>query len=120
MRVYMFCQHWFRFTLNSFSRVNTVCIAYHNLVRCAIGLRGTVSGSPWEQHVFTHYRLSERGIMQAQSSYGGMSDCFRKTLQHEGYKGFYKGLFPNLLKVVPAASITYIVYEAMKKSLDLE
>jgi solute carrier family 25 phosphate transporter 23/24/25/41 len=62
--------------------------------------------------------------MQAQryndgAAYKGMSDVFSRTLQREGYRGFYKGLFPNLLKVVPAASITYLVYETMKKSLDL-
>ncbi|KAH7522571.1 hypothetical protein FEM48_Zijuj07G0152700 [Ziziphus jujuba var. spinosa] len=66
-----------------------------------------------------------RTRMQAQHSnsataYKGMSDVFWRTIQHEGYRGFYKGLFPNLLKVVPAASITYMVYESMKKSLDLD
>lgn len=63
--------------------------------------------------------------MQAQRSnadaaYGGMGDVFRRTFRHEGVRGFYKGIFPNLLKVVPSASITYLVYETMKKSLDLE
>lgn len=63
--------------------------------------------------------------MQAQRSnaaaaYKGMSDVFGRTLQHEGYRGFYKGLFPSLLKVVPAASITYLVYETMKNRLDLD
>lgn len=53
------------------------------------------------------------------SAYKGMSDVFWKTLKVEGFRGFYKGLVPNLLKVVPAASITYMVYESMKKSLDL-
>lgn len=53
-------------------------------------------------------------------AYKGMSDVFWKTLRDEGFRGFYKGLIPNLLKVVPAASITYLVYENMKKSLDLE
>lgn len=62
--------------------------------------------------------------MQAQHSnsaaaYKGMSDVFWRTFQNEGFRGFYKGLFPNLLKVVPSASITYLVYEAMKKRLDL-
>lgn len=62
--------------------------------------------------------------LQAQRSntndaYTGMADVFRRTLQLEGFRGFYKGLFPNLLKVIPSASITYMVYEAMKKSLDL-
>ncbi|KAG5041368.1 hypothetical protein JHK85_013844 [Glycine max] len=54
------------------------------------------------------------------SAYKGMSDVFWKTLKDEGFRGFYKGLIPNLLKVVPAASITYMVYESMKKSLDLD
>jgi hypothetical protein len=58
--------------------------------------------------------------MQARGTYKGMADVFKKTLQHEGFRGFYKGIFPNLLKVVPSASITYMVYESMKKSLDLE
>lgn len=62
--------------------------------------------------------------MQAQhskagASYPRMSDVFWRTLRHEGLSGFYKGIFPNLLKVVPSASITYLVYETMKKSLDL-
>lgn len=54
------------------------------------------------------------------SGYRGMSDVFWKTLKTEGFVGFYKGLIPNLLKVVPAASITYMVYESMKKKLDLK
>lgn len=64
--------------------------------------------------------------MQAQqakaggAAYRGMSDVFRRTFEHEGFRGFYKGIFPNLLKVVPSASITYMVYEYMKKGLDLD
>lgn len=69
-------------------------------------------------HFFTPNCILAR--MQADAAYKGMSDVFRKTVQREGFRGFYKGLFPNLLKVVPAASITYLVYESMKKSLDLD
>lgn len=58
--------------------------------------------------------------MNATSAYTGMFDAFWRTFQQEGFRGFYKGLFPNLLKVVPAASITYMVYENMKKNLSLE
>ncbi|XP_047156100.1 calcium-dependent mitochondrial ATP-magnesium/phosphate carrier protein 2-like isoform X1 [Vigna umbellata] len=53
-------------------------------------------------------------------AYKGMFDAFRKTFRDESFRGFYKGLIPNLLKVVPAASITYMVYEYMKKNLDVE
>lgn len=63
--------------------------------------------------------------MQAQrangaAAYSGMLDVFLKTYKHEGIRGFYKGIFPNMLKVVPSASITYLVYESMKKNLELD
>lgn len=84
---------------------------------------GTVSGALGATCVYPLQVVRTR--MQANrpggaDAYRGMSDVFLKTYQNEGARGFYKGLFPNLLKVVPAASITYMVYEAMKKTLDLE
>ena len=41
------------------------------------------------------------------------------TCRFEGLRGFYKGITPNLLKNVPAASITFIVYENVLKLLKL-
>ncbi|KAK4414058.1 Calcium-dependent mitochondrial ATP-magnesium/phosphate carrier protein 2 [Sesamum alatum] len=84
---------------------------------------GTISGALGATCVYPLQVVRTR--MQAQRSttgaaYCSMSDVFWRTYNHEGLRGFYKGLFPNLLKVVPAASITYLVYEAMKKSLDLD
>ncbi|KAJ4961126.1 hypothetical protein NE237_021036 [Protea cynaroides] len=84
---------------------------------------GTVSGALGATFVYPLQVIRTR--LQAQRSntdaaYKGMSDVFWKTLHHEGLRGFYKGIFPNLLKVVPSASITYLVYETMKKSLDLQ
>ncbi|KAL0354921.1 UNVERIFIED_CONTAM: Calcium-dependent mitochondrial ATP-magnesium/phosphate carrier protein 2 [Sesamum radiatum] len=79
---------------------------------------GTISGSLGATCVYPLQVVRTR--MQAQRDYCSMSDVFWRTYQHEGFRGFYKGLFPNLLKVVPAASITYLVYEAMKKSLHLD
>lgn len=84
---------------------------------------GTISGALGATCVYPLQVVRTR--MQAQQSnadtpYQGMADVFRRTFQHEGLRGFYKGIFPNLLKVVPSASITYMVYESMKKSLNLE
>ncbi|CAN4086542.1 unnamed protein product [Withania somnifera] len=83
---------------------------------------GTISGALGATCVYPLQVIRTR--MQAQptdtdAAYNGMSDVIRRTLRNEGHRAFYKGLFPNLLKVVPAASITYLVYESMKKSLDL-
>ncbi|XP_024635453.1 calcium-dependent mitochondrial ATP-magnesium/phosphate carrier protein 3 isoform X2 [Medicago truncatula] len=84
---------------------------------------GTISGTLGATCVYPLQVIRTR--LQAQplnssDAYKGMFDAFCRTFQHEGFRGFYKGLLPNLLKVVPAASITYMVYESMKKNLDLE
>lgn len=46
-----------------------------------------------------------------------MSGLFRQILQTEGPAGLYRGLTPNFLKVVPAVSISYVVYEQLKTQL---
>ncbi|XP_074275137.1 calcium-dependent mitochondrial ATP-magnesium/phosphate carrier protein 3-like isoform X1 [Silene latifolia] len=79
---------------------------------------GTVSGTVGATCVYPLQVVRTR--MQANQSKATMSEVFLKTFQQERLRGFYKGLFPNLLKVIPSASITYMAYEAMKKRLDLE
>lgn len=73
----------------------------------------------WLDMLILFSRLQAQPLNTA-SAYQGMSDVFWRTLQNEGFRGLYKGILPNLLKVVPSASITYMVYESMKKSLGLE
>ncbi|KAF2311601.1 hypothetical protein GH714_025185 [Hevea brasiliensis] len=68
---------------------------------------GTVSAAFGASCVYPLQVIRTR--MQAQHSnsaaaYKGMSDVFWRTLQNESYKGFYKGLFPNLLKVFEESS----------------
>ncbi|KAK9669814.1 hypothetical protein RND81_13G156100 [Saponaria officinalis] len=79
---------------------------------------GTISGAVGATCVYPLQVVRTR--MQANQSNATMSDIFLATFKTERTRGFYKGLFPNLLKVIPSASITYMVYEAMKKRLDLE
>lgn len=42
---------------------------------------------------------------------------FKHIVSHEGVSGLYRGIAPNFLKVIPAVSISYVVYEHMKKAL---
>ena len=46
-----------------------------------------------------------------------MSKLMTRIWRNEGIRGFYRGLLPNIIKVVPAVSISYVVYEKMKKYL---
>lgn len=36
-----------------------------------------------------------------------------------GFKGYFKGLVPNYLKVIPVVAVNFLVYEYMKKLLGL-
>nr|XP_044990879.1 calcium-binding mitochondrial carrier protein SCaMC-3 isoform X4 [Jaculus jaculus] len=63
-----------------------------------------------------------RTRMQAQASLQGspqqsMMGLFRHILSQEGVSGLYRGIAPNFMKVIPAVSISYVVYENMKQAL---
>ncbi|KAI9836398.1 MAG: hypothetical protein M1819_001428 [Sarea resinae] len=64
-------------------------------------------------------RLQTQGTVNHPPTYTGIIDVTTRTLQREGFRGLYRGITPNLLKVVPAVSITYVVYENAKKALGL-
>lgn len=65
-------------------------------------------------------RLQSQGTILHPRTYpGGIRHVFQQTIKGEGLRGLFKGLTPNLLKVVPAVSITYVVYENTKKQLHL-
>uniref|UniRef100_A0A8C7JAT8 Calcium-binding mitochondrial carrier protein SCaMC-2 n=1 Tax=Oncorhynchus kisutch TaxID=8019 RepID=A0A8C7JAT8_ONCKI len=63
-----------------------------------------------------------RTRMQAQATIEGgpqmtMSGLFKHIVKTEGAFGLYRGLAPNFMKVIPAVSISYVVYENLKMSL---
>ena len=64
-------------------------------------------------------RMQSQGTVIHPPTYTGWRDCLTTTLKGEGFGGLYRGLTPNLLKVVPSMSITYMVYETSKKLLSL-
>lgn len=49
-----------------------------------------------------------------------MSSLFRQILRTEGAFGLYRGLAPNFMKVIPAVSISYVVYENLKITLGVQ
>ncbi len=40
-----------------------------------------------------------------------------RPLQREGLGGFYKGLAPNVLRVMPQSALTFLVYESVMQLL---
>lgn len=50
-------------------------------------------------------RLQSQGTASHPRTYTGIIDVTRQTIKGEGIRGLFKGLTPNLLKVVPSVSI---------------
>ena len=65
-------------------------------------------------------RLQAQGTVLHTPTYTGVIDVTRKTIKSEGIRGLFRGITPNLLKVAPSVSISYIVYENSKRFLDLK
>ncbi|KAG6869250.1 hypothetical protein C0993_000003 [Termitomyces sp. T159_Od127] len=80
---------------------------------------GSISGSVGATSVYplnlVRTRLQASGSSGHPQRYSGVADVAVKTWERDGWRGFYRGLFPTLAKVVPAVSISYVVYEHTKQ-----
>ncbi|RYP63196.1 hypothetical protein DL771_009370 [Monosporascus sp. 5C6A] len=47
----------------------------------------------------------------------GIQGVARRTWQEEGWRGFYRGIIPGVVRVLPATWVTFLVYENVKYSL---
>lgn len=49
-----------------------------------------------------------------------MLALLHNILTQEGVAGLYRGISPNLLKVIPAVSVSYVVYEYTRIALGVD
>lgn len=61
-----------------------------------------------------------RTRLQAMTKFVPMRTLFRQIYNEQGLTGFYRGIVPNFMKVAPAVSISYVVYEKTRKILGAE
>ena len=41
-------------------------------------------------------------------------DVIRTILRNDGFRGLYRGLWPNLLKVAPSIGVSFLTYETVR------
>ena len=56
-------------------------------------------------------------MYEADKDYASARDAVARIWRQERLRGFYKGLAPNLFRVLPSTWVTFLVYEEMRMSL---
>ena len=62
-------------------------------------------------------RMQMKGAMGQKFPYRNSPHAISTIYKTEGVRGFYKGMFPNLLKVAPSIAIAFVTYEFTKARL---
>eukprot|EP00049_Salpingoeca_infusionum_P007908 m.127850 g.127850 ORF g.127850 m.127850 type:complete len:540 (+) comp13856_c0_seq9:306-1925(+) len=64
-------------------------------------------------------KLQASGMENAER-YHGVMDCIRRTFSAQGLGGFYRGLLPTIVKVVPSQGISYAAFGIISQYLQKE
>lgn len=84
---------------------------------------GAISGSVGASVVYPvnliRTRIQTQGTAAHPYTYNNILDCYHQSIKREGWRGLFRGLGPNLAKVAPSVSISYLVYEKSKSMMDL-
>lgn len=78
------------------------------------GLAKIFAGSATYPYQVVRARLQ---AYDADKTYKSARDVLGQVWKQEGLSGFYKGLGPNLLRVLPSTWVTFLVYEKTKQFL---
>ena len=83
------------------------------LVMCgsAAGITATLCTYPLD---LVRSRLMMGASASGEVLYTGIGDCFAKTFRAEGVRGFYGGLGPTLLGIVPYAGVSFASFDLLK------
>lgn len=63
------------------------------------------------------YSQQQKLLLQNSNKDFTMTSVFRNIIKKEGLPGLYRGITMNFVKVLPAVSISYVVYEFASNKL---
>ncbi|KAI4185545.1 MAG: hypothetical protein L6R41_004053 [Letrouitia leprolyta] len=81
---------------------------------CLSGASKVFAGSTTYPYQVVRARLQ---TYQANQTYKGAIDAVAQIWKQEGLRGFYRGLGPNLVRVLPSTWVTFLAYEKTKTFL---
>eukprot|EP00030_Apusomonadida_sp_AF-17_P006070 a677430_67.p1 GENE.a677430_67~~a677430_67.p1 ORF type:complete len:315 (+),score=115.58 a677430_67:32-946(+) len=88
-----------------------------SVVLLVIGMASTAAGYTVGQPFgVIRARLMVQGSHdEFKQRYSGAMDVVFQTLKEDGVRGLYRGLGPQMLRVIPAGSITYVAYDKFQE-----
>jgi len=84
---------------------------------CCGGISGTVAQTITYPLDVLRRKMQIQGFTPDHPIYGTTWNAVKHIWKTDSYRGFYRGLIPNYLKVAPSISISFVVYEYFKKQL---
>ncbi|CAF0994578.1 unnamed protein product [Adineta ricciae] len=96
---------------------STDTIGTHFLSSFTAGFAGALASTPIDvvrTRLMNQENATRRSNVTA-TPYGGIVDCFVKTIKNEGFFALYKGFFPSWLRLGPWNIVFFIVFEQLKK-----
>ncbi|KAJ2778226.1 Mitochondrial succinate-fumarate transporter [Coemansia interrupta] len=91
--------------------------SYQHLILGGVsGAMGPISNAPIDT---IKTRIQKATSVAGESGWTRFVTVTRDIAQKEGYKAFYRGLTPRVLRVAPGQAITFMVYEKVKSWIDL-
>ncbi|RKP00459.1 hypothetical protein CXG81DRAFT_13190 [Caulochytrium protostelioides] len=90
------------------------------LLRLGCGaLAATVAQTVTYPLEFLRRRMQVTGMPGCEYKYDGAWHAIRTVVRDETWRGLYKGMLPNYLKVVPATAVSFLTYEFCKGLLGI-
>jgi len=102
-------------TLKAYVKTNIQPQPSTVLLLCCGGISGAIAQTITYPCDVLRRKMQMQGFSSHHPVYRNTWDCVQITWRTQSFGGFYKGLVPNYLKVVPSISITFVVYENVKK-----
>ncbi|KAJ2783380.1 Mitochondrial succinate-fumarate transporter [Coemansia javaensis] len=91
--------------------------SYQHLILGGVsGAMGPISNAPIDT---IKTRIQKATSLKGESAWTRFVTVTREIAQKEGYRAFYRGLTPRVLRVAPGQAITFMVYEKVKSWIDL-
>lgn len=89
-------------------------VSVHARLLCG-GLAGAVAQTATYPLDVLRRRLQSSGLLGFH--YSGMLDALARMWREEGLMSFYRGMLPNYLKMIPAISVSFVIYESVQSIL---